>query len=346
MRPLFYLLFISLLSLNQSFASPFSKFKLEDVPCNCPTGWTSKVFVSGAGEILASDEFPTTSSLTNYCIYVTGTFVIDKDMNFNSCNLFMNAGSHLKVRSNSKLGIYGSNFSSCTKLWYGIELEDNSWVSSIASFINDALYGITKSGTGYSTLLIKNTSFFNNIIGIYNPQNLFGGLIIGPDFIGNKFIGNRELLESPQTSGSGWTINGDYSYAGMIIYDIDFKIGKSNPSTSEINYFENLQAGICSYNNFVDIKGTLFSNIPGDTRSNGVDYSSIGLNKGTGIFNAISTPTSFSYLTQEGFGKNGNASFGTVDFAIWEYGGACNIQNNKMLNVGNGILQQNAKSYC
>lgn len=126
MRPLFYLLFISLLSLNQSFASPFSKFKLEDVPCNCPTGWTSKVFVSGAGEILASDEFPTTSSLTNYCIYVTGTFVIDKDMNFNSCNLFMNAGSHLKVRSNSKLGIYGSNFSSCTKLWYGIELEDNS----------------------------------------------------------------------------------------------------------------------------------------------------------------------------------------------------------------------------
>lgn len=314
-----------------------------DITCDCPMTWTSHYISSSTGEILASDEFPLVSSLSNYCIYITGVFVIDKDMDFTSCRFLMDEGAQIKVRDGSKFGIYSTYLVGCTKLWYGIEMEDDSWISSIGSTISDALYGISKSNNlynvGYNNLLIKNTNFYNNVIGIYSPKmSSAGGLMIGPDFTGNRFIGNRPLLESPN---SEWSTDGDYSYAGIVIYNMTLIIGKQNPNSTEINTFSNLQAGICSFDNFSDIRGSVFSNIPGAAMSNAIDHSNSGVVANTGIFNGLSDPNSFlfSFLYQEGLGMDGNPSFNNVTTAIAESRGTCNISNNNMQNVVVGVSQ-------
>ena len=323
--------------------------EVEQLDCNCPSGYASvTVNGTGAGTTISS-IYPSTNSVSNTCLFVSGLLIIDKNFDFTSCHFFMSGASKIQVINNYKIGIFSNTtLQGCTQLWSGIQLINNSYIVAKDSRIQDARYAINNEGSsGSNAMFITNTKFYDNVIGIYAPASFGGGRInIGPGFIKNIFRGNRALLSSPPSSGAAWTNSGDYSYAGMVIYNSHFSLGVAGSSIANANKFIRLQAGICTYDNIATIQTCYFENILSSHNNSSTLYYSTGVRAGSGIYSGTTSlgEGTTAMLMQVGFGKNGSLSFSNVTNAIVESGGVCNVSENNMYQVANGITLSNSSS--
>ena len=63
--------------------------EVEQLDCNCPSGYASvTVNGTGAGTTISS-IYPSTNSVSNTCLFVSGLLIIDKNFDFTSCRFFM-----------------------------------------------------------------------------------------------------------------------------------------------------------------------------------------------------------------------------------------------------------------
>ena len=323
--------------------------EVEQLDCNCPSGYASvTVNGTGAGTTISS-IYPSTNSVSNTCFFVSGLLIIDKNFDFTSCHFFMSGASKIQVINNYKIGIFSNTtLQGCTQLWSGIQLINNSYIVAKDSRIQDARYAINNEGSsGSNAMFITNTKFYDNVIGIYAPASFGGGRInIGPGFIKNIFRGNRALLSSPPSSGAAWTNSGDYSYAGMVIYNSHFSLGVAGSSIANANKFIRLQAGICTYDNIATINTSSFENILLSHNNSSSLYYNAGVRAGCGVYSGTTSlgGGTTAMLMQVGFGKYGALSFSNVTNAIVENGGVCNVSENNMYQITNGISLSNSSS--
>ncbi|MBK9270513.1 MAG: T9SS type A sorting domain-containing protein [Saprospiraceae bacterium] len=240
------------------------------------------------------------------------------------------------------MGLFSSIVWSCDTLWQGIGLEDNSSISSIQSQIYYARFGIYNvEGSNKNLVLVKNTQFVKNVIGIYNPANA-GKMEIGPDFTGNKFIGGV-LPTASNSENPEWPALDQISHAGMVIHNSHFTIGKSNPHQTELNRFTNMMCGIAVYNNHVSVKGSIFSNIfnPSSIALRPF-FSNIGVRTGVAVHSGATN--GFGLLDFEGLGKNGTSAITSSGTGVNVIGGACYVYNCRMTDVSTGVILSSLKT--
>lgn len=188
----------------------------------------------------------------NVCI--KGDFRIDNNFKFINCVIRIDPGVTIFVLPphapavNHIFTIDNSKLFACEEMWNGITLFSNTTISTKnGTIIEDALAAIKADNIQFSTLLIENTTFNRNEIGILLSQD--PSLPVAATIA--KFNTNKFFCKAPLNG----TTN-QIGYAGIKTVNVPFTI---NPVAEAFhNRFEGLQYGIVAEGANTVIAGRFF----------------------------------------------------------------------------------------
>jgi hypothetical protein len=204
---------------------------------------------------------PDIASLSNSCVSLQGTLVIDADFQFINVNMKMGENALILVKKDKKLTIKGTNFnlsqiSACTKMWKGIQVESNATLDFTKTTIEDAYDAILLRAS--AKINIKGNLFRKNDTGIRFDAVNPGDQVTFLDkdgIMGNVFTCLGTTLIAPK--------QGQISSCGIYVANGSFRVGPipTNNASIPVNSFWGLNTGIYCTNsktvvNKAEFRGT------------------------------------------------------------------------------------------
>ncbi len=100
---------------------------------------------------------------------VQGLFIVDNDFTFSGADVRMEPGAEILVQAGASLELNGSTLGACQGImWKSITVASGGALYSYSSFIHDAENAVT--ALDGSTLVVNNTQFHNDRVGIDIPE--------------------------------------------------------------------------------------------------------------------------------------------------------------------------------
>lgn len=229
--------------------------------------------------------------------------------------------SSINIKSGVSLQIDNSIIHGCTQLWNTINLESEAKLTLNQCTIEDALFGITANEN--PNLLIKNSHFHKNYIGIYYPEPEPWELLNCNKtflFSGNEFDCENASLLYPLT--------GQKSYAGVCIYSL----ASADLYGDNKNTFHHMRNGIVATNTNLTLHNAKFYNITDNLPALGIGVK----------LESYATP--FFLLAKESQG-NLDTTFYNCDNGFYSKNMNNYIAFNKMVDVNFGISVEQS-TYC
>ncbi|MCC7159933.1 MAG: hypothetical protein IT281_10410, partial [Ignavibacteria bacterium] len=185
-------------------------------------------------------------------VNIQGDFTIDGTFAFINCNIILDPGARIIVKSSRNLVIRQSTLTPCLKMWRGIELNVGSFLLTYESTIEGAEIAVLAKTGSYPNLL--NTIFKDNYVSLnipYSlPWNTSNCTISGCEFSGSG------TMYPPYTGQV--TIIGNKPFAGIIARRNQLQI---TPSSVDINTFSGLSNGIIGLSSDLRISNCIFEDI-------------------------------------------------------------------------------------
>lgn len=218
-----------------------------------------------------------------------------KGIQFNSMAVRFTEGASMVIEPGYSLELIDADFDNeCNGMWKGV-------VNNSGEFSSDGLSGnssikhaeVALNSLPGSKLIINNTNFYDNILGIEADHLSLDGDNIQSWKIGGSTFSHTNML-SNKYAGQFWDI-GSRPMAGISLNNTNVLIGVS-ASQGGLNTFSDMHSGIISSQAQVEIKNAIFSNIesdpvypykPGSSCIYGNNQSKINVIRTT--FNAINT---------------------------------------------------------
>jgi hypothetical protein len=220
------------------------------------------------GESCISLVLPT--AFNNVTISIHGTFTIDQNLTLTDCKVYMYPGAQIVLLGGMNLTLNNTTIQGCTSMWNRVHLLGESVLvmqnQSVIMDANDGLYAEDRS-----TMKIDNSSFLNNVRGIYVPPppvpNLYNS--VQAKITGTNFGMNSSIAFKPDYPG-GQPTHGNIPFAGIEINDMNsFTIGGYGSNTNE---FFNMHTGVVAKNSLrVLVQNSRFTDIHPGTFYN-VEY--------------------------------------------------------------------------
>jgi hypothetical protein len=253
--------------------------------------------------------------VTGMDVDVQGDFIIDQTFAFISCNVKMEPGSKITVRSPYTFRIDGSILDACSNMWKGIFIDGGANCTATMSSINDAQFAMYAHDR--ATIGAWMTTFDRNYVSIEVPQNInppyynvIGHWIEDCDFTCTSNLLQPFINQTPAP--------GTISFAAVEgnTVAMDFYNAGSPP-----NNFIGLSNGIVGQGMDMRVENCYFENIQPDAAYNFWAFNGSAVyDRGYGHFNTIN---------QVGFGQSTN-SFLNCKYGV--FGDAVNVSStdNKM----------------
>lgn len=277
-RRSFFVMFVALMSLNspvvlssQVTYGPYFSFNCEDE------------FIPIGGQTV-SEINPNGLAFVNKKIYISGTFVADKNLVFVNCKVKMGPGAQIVTQGNVILLASKTVFGGCGSSWARVQINQGAKFRFTTCLFRDSESSAIKIGEGYQPSAgfinyIRDCVFVNNRFGIYAAGNHQQINLTQLSFYGNKF------LKKEAVAPTGVTLIP--TRAGIYLSNCIANIG----STGTVNIFEGTGynssghlAGIEMYSSIVRVANCEFNNF---TSYNGIGISASAL--GDGIYAAGSS---------------------------------------------------------
>ncbi len=303
--------------------------QLKSQNCQCPTG---SYIINGEVDI-TNTTIPIYHSGQNPAICITGKLKINRIQEFYGSQLFFSGGSSIEVVSGHRMISRVSHFNACENMmWKGIQANSNGTLWLINSFVNDAQYGVNAQ-LG-STILIVNSDFFQNSIGVYVPD---GGVNI--ESIENNFFHNMRFgTLLPMFMVGQLFYNGGYPNSGVFL--------RNNSAIINNNNFKWMQNGIEARNGSTIIaEGNTFREIFDFTGFNKYELMrgvAIAFDQSVGISisnNDISDALIGIFGQSSELRDCNNNTIDSVDIGIYDYRakGVANLAENQIIFKKEGI---------
>lgn len=201
-----------------------------------------------------SSQIPT-STLAGGNYYLTQDLTINSNFTFLSCKLKFAPGVKITINSSKKLNLQNCHLFSCTLLWKGISVDNNSNLTSYNTLIEDAEKAIFNDGPINSCVLsVELTTFNKDIYGIHlsSISQVYGGQgtpVIAKlvKFRKNNFLCNGYIKGTNDITTAG-------IYLKNVSFIINIQVGESNRST-----FSGIKNGIITEGNISPLKISYFN---------------------------------------------------------------------------------------
>ncbi len=163
----------------------------------------SPTFTIGAGT-----PYPNSSSLgssipSGVTVHIVGNFTVDNNFSLSNIIVKVNTGVKISIATDyvnyntNSLVLYNTKIFCCSGLWKGIEMNTLTVIDVINnSEIEDAENAIKAVNTSFASLVISNSTFNRNVIGINLEDSGTGGWFVVPPMI-NYFVNNKFTCTSP-----------------------------------------------------------------------------------------------------------------------------------------------------
>jgi hypothetical protein len=255
-------------------------------------------------------------NFTGTTITILGQFIVDEDVLFQNCQVFMEAGAGIVVLPGRTLDIMSSSVTSCRQImWKGITARGGSTVRMRGSFVDDAENAVT--ALDGSTLWLRDNQFHNNRVTLHVPES--EGVPwnnVAAHIRGNTFYSQGPM---PQPYAGQATPVGAVGFAAI---DVNYMVLDLTDGNNLIHHMSN---GIVARNSDVRVADCRMLAIQPDAA-----YAYAGNGAGIYAFGGKGWHT----LEQEGYGMDQMPSFEDCRWGInTEY---MNLQStaNRMLNMG------------
>ncbi len=232
----------------------------------------------------------------NVC--VKGDFRIDKSFKFLNCTVKIDPGVTIFVQTPQQpffshlLTIDNSKLFACDDLWNGIVMSNSTTVSTKnGTEIEDAEIAIRAQNTQYSNLLISNTTFNRNRVGISLEAS--SAIAKGPHF----FIFEDNLFRC--TAPLNGTVD-EITEIGVNIENV-FNAFLDNPYSTN-NTFSNIINGIVATGDETDV--TIYGYDFKSVRNRGIDFSGRSLKVYDSIFDSVIKHGIYWHSAQDLFLRN------------------------------------------
>lgn len=248
-------------------------------------------------------------------IDVQGEFIVDDDVLFQNCQVYMEPGAEIIVQNGWTLDIDNASFTACNGvMWKSITAENGSTVLIRGSYMDDAESLV--SALDGSVVWVDGTQFHNNRVGIGIPD--VGGTYNNVAcWVSNGTFYSAGTM--PQPYQGQITAVGSKGFAAVDVHKttLDFTGGN--------NIIHSLSNGIVAHRSDVTVSGCQMLNIKPDAA-----YAYVG--NGAGIY--ANGSSSWSTLKQQGFGMNASPSFWDCRWGIYTEYMNVRSTDNRMVEMG------------
>jgi hypothetical protein len=246
---------------------------------------------------------------------IQGQFIVDDDVLFQNCQVYMEPGSEIVVQNGWTLDIDNASFTACNGImWKSITAEDGSTVRIRRSYMDDA--ESTIAALDGSVVWVDRTQFHNNRVGVGIPDNGLPYNNVACWVANSTFYSAGPM---PQPYAGQTTAVGSKGFAAVDVNNtsLDFTAGG--------NIIHSLSNGIVGHRSDMSVAGCTILNIQPDAA-----YAYAG--NGAGIY--ARGGHGFFTLKQQGYGKYGIPSFNGCRWGVYtEYMNVRSIDNN-MVDMG------------
>ena len=248
-------------------------------------------------------------------VAIQGELIVDVDMLFQNCQVYMEPGAEIIVQSGRSLDINNASFTACDGvMWKAFTAESGSMIRIRDSYLDDAESTI-RAFDG-SAIYVDNTQFHNNRVGVGVPDM---GLPYNnvACWVTNSTFYSAGTMPLPYAAQA--TAIGAQGFAAFDVHSTTLDLSACN------NIIHSLSNGIVAQKSDVTVTDLRCMNIQPDAA---YDYPG----NGAGIF--ADGRGQYNYLKQAGYGASGMPSF--VDCRWGVYTNYMNVQStdNQMLNMG------------
>ncbi|MEO6190907.1 MAG: hypothetical protein ABIP47_09845 [Saprospiraceae bacterium] len=196
-----------------------------------------------------------TSSLSNGRYYITQDLIVNSNFSFSGCKLKFAPGVKITIYPNFKLNLIDCHLFTCSLLWKGINLYNNSNITTYNTLIEDAEMAIYNSEPINSCILsIEYTTFNKDVYGIHLSaiSQVYGGsgsTVIAriSRFRKNKFICTGLVKEINDITTAG-------IYLSNVSFQINLQVGPSNATL-----FKGIKYGILMEHEISPLKISFFN---------------------------------------------------------------------------------------
>lgn len=246
---------------------------------------------------------------------IQGQFIVDDDVLFMNCQVYMEPGAEIVVQNGWTLDIDNASFTACNGImWKSITAEDGSTVRIRRSYMDDA--ESTVAALDGSTVWIDGTQFHNNRVGVGIPAN-------GQPYNNVAcWVSNSTFYSAgPMPQPYAWQTSaiGNVGFAAVDVHNTTLDFSGGN------NMIHSLSNGIVAHRSDVNVNGCQMLNIQPDAA-----YAYPG--NGAGIY--ARGGLGFFSLKQQGYGVNGLHSFQDCRWGIYTEYMSLKSTDNRMFDVG------------
>lgn len=221
-------------------------------PCCVPSGITIHHNLSNRSALTGT---PVIANLTGLNILINGTFVVDDNVTFNNCQVYLGPDAKIEVMPGKSLAIAGQSKlqATCNIMWDGIFVKPNGTLRILGATIQDAKNAVVEEVSIGANSIITAAVFDKNYKDIILKS--FSGAYPG-SITGSILTCSGALL--PFNMNNVLT-NASRTAVGIEITDVNsINIGSA---ASAKNTIEKMDFGIVSINSSVTIKNNDFKDI-------------------------------------------------------------------------------------
>lgn len=249
-------------------------------------------------------------------IDVQGQFIVDDDVLFQNCQVYMEPGAEIIVQNGWTLDVDNASFTACNGvMWKSITAESGAAVRIRSSYMDDAESLV--SALDGSVIWVDGTQFHNNRVGIGIPD--VGGTYNNVAcWVSNSTFYSAGAMPQPYQGQS--TAVGGKGFAALDVHHttLDFTGGN--------NLIHSLSNGIVGYGSDMTVADCQMSNIQPDAA-----YAYSG--NGAGIY--ANGAKNWNTLKQQGYGMNSSMpSFNGCRWGVYTEYMNVRSTDNRMLDMG------------
>lgn len=184
---------------------------------------------------------------TTGCLDISGTFIIDENVEFAGGEIFMHPGAMIHVKNAITFRLSSVFVHGCDQLWRTIYVEPGAKLWTKGTRIEDGLYAI--SAYNKSELWVTHTDFNRNYLGIFLTSGAY--LRFQNEFMGNSFDCTAPLLPSFTAThlipyGAELPPIANWAYTGMWVRGSSqlLSLGSIYETPANLNEFRHLANGV------------------------------------------------------------------------------------------------------
>ncbi len=261
----------------------------------------------GVIEILPGHNSSSYTIIAGSTVFISADFEIDQYVTYSNCTFYLNPGVEILVTAGNTLVLENSKVYACTDMWKGIRVQADGKLKSADSEICEAEYAVLPENG--STVLLENTKFYRNYLGLYIPTPSTGNTSITLQMRNCEFAtyGTIRPTYIGQTTSPGTK-----SLAGIYANKTYIDLG----SNYQPNRFCDMSNGVISSSTNISVSNCIFMDILPDAHYQSITGSMV--NNSTYNGSAIyAFGNNGQLLKQRGFGMNGQASFINCKYGVF-----------------------------